>query len=119
MSDIMDKVHRYIAATVALISTTKNYEPNVMAAEWTIQVSYDPMLNTIFIYDSPLYPNIKETQVLRINIASDDQTELITMADGYSLLEKVPIPNNLKIYKSTCIDDLPMGKELLQMPNAR
>ncbi len=81
------------------------------------------MLNTIFIHDSALYPNIKETPVLGINIASDDQIEHITRADGYSLLEieksLFPIPNTLKIYKSTCIDDLPRGKELLQMPNAR
>ncbi len=45
------------------------------------------MLNTIFIHDSALYPNLKETPVLGINIASDDQIEHITRADGYSLLE--------------------------------
>ena len=59
----------------------------MMAAEWTIQVSYDLKLNTIFIHDSSLYLNIKETPVLGINIASDDQTEHITRADSYSLLE--------------------------------
>lgn len=113
MSGIMDNVHRYFATTVALITTNgSKYGPNVMAAEWTMQISYDPMLIAVFIHESPTYYNIQDTRVIGINIASDDQAQLVNVAGGYSATEisKLSIPHVFETYPSENIKDIPMIK---------
>ncbi|MEW6605683.1 MAG: flavin reductase family protein [Thermoproteota archaeon] len=111
MSEIMDNVHRYFATTVGLITTKGSRGRNVMAAEWTMHISYEPMLIAVFIHDSPTYWNIQETQVFGVNIASDDQTELVNIAGGYSSTEidKLGIPGIFKTYDAKHID-VPMIK---------
>lgn len=112
MPDIMDNVHRYFATTVGLITTKGNkHGQNVMAAEWTMHVSYDPMLIAIFVHESPTYWNIEETRVFGVNIASDDQAELANIAGGYSGVEidKLAIPRTFATYKAKQID-VPMIK---------
>jgi flavin reductase (DIM6/NTAB) family NADH-FMN oxidoreductase RutF len=112
MPEIMDIVHRYFATTVSLVTTNGKRGRNVMAAEWTMQVSYDPMLIAVFVHDSPTYWNIKETRVFGVNIASDDQAELVNIAGGYSRTEidKLTIPHTFKTYQASHID-VPMVKE--------
>jgi flavin reductase (DIM6/NTAB) family NADH-FMN oxidoreductase RutF len=99
-TEIQDNAHRYFATTVALITTDGSSGPNVMAAEWCMQVSYDPMLVSICIHDSPTLWNIKETFAFGVNIASDDQAELVNIAGGYSGTEipKLRIPNTFEIF---------------------
>jgi flavin reductase (DIM6/NTAB) family NADH-FMN oxidoreductase RutF len=111
MPDIMDNVHRYFATTVGLVTTKGKHGPNVMAAEWTMQISYEPMLIAIFIHESPTYWNIEETKVFGVNIASDDQAELVNIAGGYSgtEIEKLAIPGTFATYKAKKID-VPMVK---------
>ena len=108
----MDNVHRYFATTVGLITTegTKQGQ-NVMAAEWTMHVSYDPMLIAIFVHDSPTYWNIKETRVFGVNIASDDQAEMVNIAGGYSgtEIDKLALPRTFETYRAKHID-VPMIK---------
>jgi flavin reductase (DIM6/NTAB) family NADH-FMN oxidoreductase RutF len=98
--EIPDSVHRYFATTVGLITTTGKWGPNVMAAEWTIHVSYEPMLVAIFIHDSPTLWNIKDTGAFGVNIASDDQAALVNIAGGYSgtEIEKLAIPGTFATY---------------------
>lgn len=112
MPDVMDNVHRYFATTVGLVTTKGKHGPNVMAAEWTMQVSYEPMLIAIFVHESPTYWNIEETRVFGVNIASDDQTELVNIAGGYSgtEIEKLAIPGTFATYNAKQID-VPMIKE--------
>jgi flavin reductase (DIM6/NTAB) family NADH-FMN oxidoreductase RutF len=100
MPDIQDNVHRYFATTVALVTTDGKSGVNVMAAEWAMQVSYDPMLLAIFIHDSPTLWNIKEAGVFGVNIAADDQAELVNIAGGYSGTEiaKLAIPGTFETY---------------------
>ena len=69
---IQENVHRYFATTVGLITTKGRHGENVMAVEWTMQVSYEPMLIAIFIHDSPTLWNIKDSNVFGVNIASDN-----------------------------------------------
>ncbi|AFU58224.1 hypothetical protein Ngar_c12840 [Candidatus Nitrososphaera gargensis Ga9.2] len=111
MPEIMGNVHRYFATTVGLITTKGKHGPNVMAAEWTMHVSYDPMLIAVFVHDSPTYWNIEETRVFGVNIASDDQSELVNIAGGYSGTEinKLAIPGTFSTYSAKHID-VPMIK---------
>jgi flavin reductase (DIM6/NTAB) family NADH-FMN oxidoreductase RutF len=98
---IQDNVHRYFATTVGLITTDGKWGPNVMAAEWTMHVSYGPMLVAVFIHDSPTLWNIKDRRVFGVNIASDDQAALVNIAGGYSgtEIEKLAIPGTFSTYK--------------------
>ncbi|NOJ27632.1 MAG: hypothetical protein DA330_06445 [Nitrososphaera sp.] len=107
---IQDNAHRYFATTVGLITTNGKNGPNVMAAEWTMQVSYEPMLISIFIRDSPTLWNIKQTGEFGVNIASDMQAELVNIAGGYSgsEIQKFDIPGIFDIYKTKT--GLPMIK---------
>jgi flavin reductase (DIM6/NTAB) family NADH-FMN oxidoreductase RutF len=111
MPDMMDNVHRYFATTVGLITTKGKHGRNVMSAEWTMQVSYDPMLIAIFIHDSPTYWNIDDSRVFGVNIASDDQSELVNVAGGYSgtEIDKLAIPGTFQTYPAKHID-VPMIK---------
>jgi flavin reductase (DIM6/NTAB) family NADH-FMN oxidoreductase RutF len=111
MPDIMDNVHRYFATTVGLITTKAKRGQNVMAAEWTMQIAYEPMLIAVFVHESPTYWNIEETHVFGVNIASDDQAELVNIAGGYSgtEIDKLAIPHTFKTYMAKHID-VPMIK---------
>lgn len=101
LPSIQDNVHRYFATTVGLITTDGKWGPNVMAAEWTMHVSYEPMLVAIFVHDSPTLWNIKDTGVFGVNIASDDQAALVNIAGGYSgtEIDKLAIPGTFLTYR--------------------
>ncbi|HKU50495.1 MAG TPA: flavin reductase family protein [Nitrososphaera sp.] len=106
---ISEKSHRYFATTVALITTRgSRYGDNVMAAEWTMQVSYDPMIIAVFVHKSPTYLNMKEGKSFGVNIASEDQAELVNISGGYSAkeLQKLRIPGAFMTYPGTTIDAL-------------
>ncbi len=105
-SEIQENVHRHFATTVGLITTNGRHGPNVMAAEWTMQVSYDPMLVAVFVHDSPTLWNIKETRVFGVNISSDGQSGLVNVAGGYSgtEIQKLEIPGTFKTYRAKRID---------------
>jgi flavin reductase (DIM6/NTAB) family NADH-FMN oxidoreductase RutF len=110
--DIMDNVHRYFATTVALITTKgSKYGQNVMAAEWTMQISYEPMLIAVFVHESPTYWNIEENRVFGVNIASEQQAELVNIAGGYSgtEIDKLAILGAFETYRAKHID-VPMIK---------
>jgi flavin reductase (DIM6/NTAB) family NADH-FMN oxidoreductase RutF len=112
MPEIMDNVHRYFATTVGLITTKgSKHGQNVMAAEWTMHIAYEPMLIAIFVHESPTYWNIEETRVFGVNIASDDQAELVNIAGGYSgtEIDKLAIPHTFATYNAKHID-VPMIK---------
>jgi flavin reductase (DIM6/NTAB) family NADH-FMN oxidoreductase RutF len=111
MSEIMGNVHRYFATTVGLITTKGSKGRNVMAAEWTMHVSYEPMLIAVFVHDSPTYWNMQETNVFGVNIASDKQAELVNISGGYSgtEIDKLGIPGTFETYVGKHID-VPMIK---------
>jgi hypothetical protein len=54
------------------------------------------------VHQSPTYRNIKETRVFGVNIASDDQAELVNIAGGYSGIEidKLAIPRTFTTYRA-------------------
>lgn len=81
----MAQVERYLTTSVALITTTGSLGPNVMAAEWTMQVSYDPMLIATFISPGEAtHGQILETGEFGVGFCSDDQLALAAIAGGYT-----------------------------------
>jgi flavin reductase (DIM6/NTAB) family NADH-FMN oxidoreductase RutF len=105
-NEVMDNVHRYFATTVALVTTSgRRYGSNVMAAEWTMQVSYDPMIIAVFLHRSPTYWNIVESKSFGVNIASEEQAELVNIAGGYSgtEIQKFAIPGTFDTYPGKMI----------------
>ena len=85
---IADKAQRYFTTGVSLVTSSGTHGQNVMAAEWTIQISYKPMLIAVFIHeDSATFENIKKTKEFGINVSSEGQTMAVNIAGGYSRRE--------------------------------
>ena len=78
---IAEKAQRYFTTGISLVTSYGPYGRNVMAAEWTMQISYKPMLIAIFIHeDSATFENIKKTKEFGINVSSDSQTMAVNIA---------------------------------------
>jgi flavin reductase (DIM6/NTAB) family NADH-FMN oxidoreductase RutF len=85
---IAEKAQRYFTTGISLVTSSGQYGRNVMAAEWTMQISYKPMLMAIFIHeDSATFENIKKTKEFGINVSSEGQTMAVNIAGGYSRRE--------------------------------
>ena len=100
---IAEKAQRYFATGVSLVTSHGPYGQNVMAVEWTMQISYKPMLIAIFIHeDSATFENIKKTKEFGVNVSSDDQTMCVNIAGGYSRreIDKLKIKGSFKFLSS-------------------
>ena len=100
---IAEKAQRYFTTGVSLITSSGPHGQNVMAVEWTMQISYRPMLIAIFIHkDSATFENIKKTKEFGINVSSEDQTMAVNIAGGYSRreIDKLKIKNSFKFLSS-------------------
>lgn len=85
---VPDDLDRYFATTVALITTRSSKGDNVMAAEWTFNVSYKPMLVAVFV--NPYHAThaaIVESKEFGVNMASREQYVLASFAGGFSARE--------------------------------
>ena len=74
-----------------------------MAAEWTMQISYKPMLIAVFVHeDSTTFENIKKTKEFGINVASEGQTTIVNIAGGYSgrEIDKLKVKDSFKLLPS-------------------
>jgi flavin reductase (DIM6/NTAB) family NADH-FMN oxidoreductase RutF len=85
---IMQSAQRLFMTGVSLITSNGPSGQNVMAAEWTMQISYEPMLIAVFIHEgSSTLKNIKKTKQFGVNVASEKQSTLVSIAGGYSRKE--------------------------------
>ena len=85
---IVEKAQKYFTTGVSLITSSSPHGQNVMAAEWTMQISYEPMLIAIFIHEgNATFKNIKQTREFGINVSSEEQTMAVNIAGGYSRKE--------------------------------
>ena len=85
---IAEKAQRYFTTGISLVTSFGPHGQNVMAAEWTMQISYKPMLIAVFIHeDSATFENIKKTKEFGINVSSEGQTMAVNIAGGYSRRE--------------------------------
>ena len=94
---------RYFTTGLAMITSTGTNGPNIMTAEWTMQISYKPLLIATFIHEgSQTLQNIKKSKEFGISMASQEQTTEVNIAGGYSgtELNKLEIKNTFKIIKS-------------------
>ncbi|MBI3639805.1 MAG: flavin reductase family protein [Thaumarchaeota archaeon] len=85
---IAEKAQRYFTTGISLVTSSGPHGQNVMAAEWTMQISYKPMLIAVFIHEgSATFENIKKTKEFGINVSSEGQTMAVNIAGGYSRRE--------------------------------
>ena len=99
---IPNKAERYFATGLSMITSRGAKGPNIMTAEWVIQVSYEPVLIAVFIHKgSETLKNIEKTKEFGVNVASQEQTSEVSVAGGYSgtELDKLKIKNIFKITK--------------------
>jgi flavin reductase (DIM6/NTAB) family NADH-FMN oxidoreductase RutF len=76
---------RHLVTSVALVTSQGKNGPNVMAAEWTFQVSYRPMrLIVLVAHGDATHDNILENREFGANFASDDQATLASLAGAYT-----------------------------------
>jgi flavin reductase (DIM6/NTAB) family NADH-FMN oxidoreductase RutF len=102
-----ETAQRYFTTGVSLITSFGPYGQNVMAAEWTLQISYKPMLMAIFVHENTAtFQNIKKTKEFGINVASEKQTMAVNIAGGYSKreIDKLKIKNSFDIIPSRKIN---------------
>ena len=103
---IAKNAERYFVTGVSLITSTGSLGQNVMAAEWTMQISYEPMLIAVFVHSSAAtFKNIKQTKEFGVNVATDKQTSLVNIAGGYSRreIDKLRVKDSFKFLKSKYI----------------
>jgi flavin reductase (DIM6/NTAB) family NADH-FMN oxidoreductase RutF len=74
---------------VGLITTyTEKRMENVMAAEWTMNVSYDPPLILVVIHRAEAtHEMIMESKEFGVNVAADDQGALVSLAGSFTRYE--------------------------------
>lgn len=100
---VPSKAERYFSTGISMITSRGPHGPNIMAAEWVMQISYSPVLVAIFIHKgSRTIKNIEKTKEFGVNVASKEQTVEVSIAGGYSGSEvnKLEFKNIFKTSKS-------------------
>lgn len=83
--DDLRAAYRQFTTGVALITTRGSDGPNVMAAEWTFNVSYEPFLVSVHIHpEEATHAAIGETGEFGVNIVADDQVVAMGFAGHFS-----------------------------------
>lgn len=84
-SENMRDAFRTFTTTCALITTDGPRGPNVMAAEWAFNVSYDPFLILVAIDPANrTHDMILESKEFGVNLVSEDQVAAMGFAGHYS-----------------------------------
>ncbi len=80
----------------ALITTDGPQGPNVMAAEWTFNVSYNPFLILVSIDPANrTHDLIHETREFGVNLVSEEQTAAMAFAGHYSKVDTDKLSSEL------------------------
>lgn len=96
---------------VGLITSNGPYGHNVMACEWTHQLSYDPFLIAVCIRaHKATFINIKDTKAFGVNVAATDQHWIASIAGNNSgkTVDKIQVLKELGVtfYPAYSIDVL-------------
>lgn len=84
----ISEARRHLTTTVALVTAKLEGVTNVMAAEWSLQVSLDPILMAVFVgYERATYDLIRKSGEFGLSYCSDRQAHLAHVAGNYSLRE--------------------------------
>ncbi len=88
--------YRAFTTTCALITTTGPTGPNVMAAEWTYNVSYHPFLLLVAIDPANrTHDMIRETREFGVNLVSEEQIAAMGFAGHYSKADTDKLSSDL------------------------
>lgn len=84
----IEEAQEYFTTTVALVTSQRGEDINVMSAEWSIRVSLDPFLMTVFVgYKRATYDLIHDSGEYGLSYCSDEQANLAHIAGNYSFRE--------------------------------
>ena len=103
---VADKAQRHFVTGVSMITSIGDFGKNVMAAEWTMQISYDPLLIATFLHKGSItLKNIQKAKEFGVNVASEKQSTLVNIAGGYSgsEIDKLKVNNSFTLLKSKFI----------------
>lgn len=79
-----DRSNKFIT-NVGLITSDGPFGENVMACEWTHHISYNPGLIAVCIRPGDAtHNNIKETKEFGVNLCSENQSMMASIAGGYT-----------------------------------
>lgn len=80
-----DRRTRQFLTNIGLITSDGPWGPNVMAAEWTFHISYAPSLIAVCIHPwDATAENIAQSREFGVNLASEDQSIISSVAGGYT-----------------------------------
>src|SRR5271170_2950392 len=111
---------RKFATNIGLITSNGKYGNNIMTAEWTHHISYDPgiLMINIHAHDATA-DNIKESKEFGVSIASKDQNILSSVAGIHSgkKVNKISMLEELgfEFYKAKKIDALMVSNASLNV----
>lgn len=95
-SESLRDAYRAFTTTCALITTNGPRGPNVMAAEWTFNVSYDPFLILIAIDpENRTHDMIRESGEFGVNLVTEEQIAAMGFAGHYSKSETDKLSSEL------------------------
>ncbi|RMF29712.1 MAG: flavin reductase [Candidatus Nitrosothermus koennekii] len=78
-------ITKQFVTNIGLITTNGTYSNDIMACEWTQQVSYSPGLIAISVSPNhATHKNIEDTKEFGVNIASKEQAVMASIAGNYS-----------------------------------
>ena len=81
----LDAAYHAFTTTVGLITTNGSKGPNVMAAEWTFHVSYEPFLIAVLVDpENATHAAITETGEFGVNLVSEEQVAPMGFAGHFS-----------------------------------
>jgi flavin reductase (DIM6/NTAB) family NADH-FMN oxidoreductase RutF len=81
----LGEAYRAFTTGVGLITTNGSKGPNVMAAEWTFHVSYEPFLIAVLVDpENATHAAIRETREFGVSLTSVDQVAAMGFAGHFS-----------------------------------
>ena len=82
--DIEDEHTKPFVTNVGLITSNGPHGQNVMSAQWTYMVSYEPGMIAVCIGDGATLENITKTKEFGVSLAAQDQNIISSLAGNYS-----------------------------------
>ena len=104
-TEVPPELRGYFTTGVAGITTLGRDGPNIMSAEWTYHVSYNPFLISVLIDPREVsHQLIEETKEFGVNLWAEDQAHVSSAAGNHSMKDVRKLPNPIfKTYQATYI----------------
>jgi len=104
---MVDKPTHQFVTNVGLITSNGPYGPNIMAAEWTHQIAFEPCLIAVNIHASDAtHENIMKSQEFGVNLCAFDQN-VISSISGKETGKEV---DKIKVLQETGVEFYPAQK---------